>query len=111
MSDEADFRGSRRLTGGEEWFWYLFAGATYVTLGIWHKWILNWLMGPIWLVGIVVVGPWLVDLVRVGRRSDPTGHTGHTDHTGRTGGNGNGRGGSDGNGSGGHPADGRGPGT
>jgi hypothetical protein len=68
MSDDLDFRGSRRLTGIEEWCWYLLAGASYVTLGVWHKWILNWLMGPIWLVGVVVVGPWLVDLVRHGRR-------------------------------------------
>ncbi len=68
MSD-VDFRGSRRLTGVEEWFWYLFAAATYIVAGLWHKWILNWLMGPIWLVTIIVVGPWLVDRARalVGR--------------------------------------------
>ncbi len=63
-TDDLDFRNSRRLTGLEEWFWYVFAGVTYVTLGIWHKWILNWLMGPIWLVTIVVVGPWLLDRIR-----------------------------------------------
>jgi hypothetical protein len=59
-----DFRGSRRLTGLEEWFWYVLAGATYVVAGVWHKWILNWLMGPIWLVTVVVVGPWIFDRVR-----------------------------------------------
>lgn len=59
-----DYRGSRRLTGGEEWFWYLFAAVTYIVAGIWHKWILNWLIGPIWLVVIIVAGPWLFDTVR-----------------------------------------------
>ena len=59
--DDSDFRGSRRLTGREEWFWYVAAAVTYTTLGIWHKWLLNWFVGPIWLVGIIVAGPWLTD--------------------------------------------------
>lgn len=71
MSDDLDFRGSRRLTGAEEWCWYLFAAVSYILVGVWHKWILNWLMGPIWLVTVIVVGPWLVDRVRdVFRRGD-----------------------------------------
>ena len=62
---DTDFRGARRLTGFEEWFWYVLAGVTYVLTGVWHKWILNWLMGPIWLVTVVVVGPWIFDRLRV----------------------------------------------
>lgn len=61
---DLDFRGSRRLTGAEEWFWYVLAAITYIVAGIWHKWLLNWLIGPIWLVTFVVVGPWLFDRVR-----------------------------------------------
>lgn len=61
-SDPAiDFRGSRRLVGGEEWFWYLAAAVSYILLGIWHKWLLNWFVGPVWLVAFIVVGPWLTD--------------------------------------------------
>ncbi len=58
-----DFRGSRRLVGGEEWFWYLAAALSYIVLGIWHKWLLNWFVGPVWLVGFVVIGPWLTDRI------------------------------------------------
>lgn len=66
-----DFRGSRRLVGREEWFWYLAAAVSYIVLGIWHKWLLNWFVGPVWLVAFVVIGPWVTD--RVGltdRRGD-----------------------------------------
>ena len=61
LDDEIDFRGSRRLVGAEEWIWYLIAGVTYIVLGIWHKWLLNWFVGPAWLVAFIVVGPWLTD--------------------------------------------------
>jgi hypothetical protein len=37
----SDFRGSRRITGVEEWTWYLIAATSYVVLGVWHKWLLN----------------------------------------------------------------------
>lgn len=67
-----DFRGSRRLVGAEEWFWYLAAAVSYILLGIWHKWLLNWFVGPVWLVAIIVVGPWLTDrLGLTGRRTAP----------------------------------------
>ncbi|MFT4658797.1 MAG: hypothetical protein ACI8V4_002992 [Ilumatobacter sp.] len=58
-----DFRGSRRLVGKEEWFWYLAAAISYIVLGIWHKWLLNWFVGPAWLVVFIVVGPWLTDRI------------------------------------------------
>jgi hypothetical protein len=66
---ELDFRGSRRLTGAEEWIWYLVAGISYITLGIWHKWLLNWFIGPVWLIAIVVIGPWLTDRLHLTKRS------------------------------------------
>ena len=66
-----DFRDSRRLTGVEEWCWYVLAGVTYIVAGIWHKWLLNWLIGPLWLIVVIVAGPWLLDRVRdvVARRA------------------------------------------
>lgn len=71
-NDLTDFRGSRRLVGAEEWFWYLAAAITYIALGIWHKWLLNWFVGPVWLVGFVVIGPWLTDRIGLtARRSRP----------------------------------------
>lgn len=65
---ESDFRGSRRLVGAEEWFWYLAAAISYIVLGIWHKWLLNWFVGPAWLVAFIVVGPWLTDRIGLTNR-------------------------------------------
>jgi hypothetical protein len=79
MADElaTDHRGSRRLGPLEQWIWYVVAGVSYVGLSIFHKWLLNWIVGPLWLVTVVVVGPWLTDQIRAffGRRSrgDPAG--------------------------------------
>ena len=61
---DRDHLGWRRLGRVEEWCWYLLAGASYILLGIWHKWLLNWFVGPVWLVAVVVVGPWLADRAR-----------------------------------------------
>jgi hypothetical protein len=49
-----------RLTGAAEWFWYVIAAVTYIGFGIWHKWLLSWIVGPAWLVVTVTVGPALV---------------------------------------------------
>lgn len=68
-TDDTDHRGSRRLTGAEEWIWYVLAGTSYIVLGIWHKWLLNWFVGPVWLVAVVVVGPWLTDRVGLTART------------------------------------------
>ena len=65
--EDRDHLGWRRLGSVEEWFWYLLAGASYIVLGIWHKWLLNWFVGPVWLVVFVVVGPWIVDKLRGAR--------------------------------------------
>ena len=59
-----DHRGSRRLGRREEAFWYAFAAVSYIGLGIYHKWLLNWIVGPLWLVAIVAIGPAILDRVR-----------------------------------------------
>jgi hypothetical protein len=59
-----DHRGSRRLGRREEAFWYLFAAVSYVSLGIYHKWLLNWIVGPLWLVATVAIGPVILDRIR-----------------------------------------------
>jgi hypothetical protein len=46
---------------------YVLAGTTYVVLGVFHKFLLNWVIGPIWLVAWIWAVPVLVDRVR-GRR-------------------------------------------
>jgi len=43
---------------------YLLAGASYVGLGIFNKWLLNWVIGPIWLVVWIWLVPGLVDRAR-----------------------------------------------
>ena len=53
-----------RLTGAAEWFWYVAAAVGYVNFGIWHKWLLNWVVGPVWLVTVVCLGPAVVDTIR-----------------------------------------------
>jgi hypothetical protein len=64
-----DHRGSRRLSTAEQWTWTLLAAVTYTVLSIWHKWLLNWIVGPVWLVGWVVIGPFVADqIVRRFRR-------------------------------------------
>lgn len=61
------------LTGTREWCWYLVAGASYIAVGIWQKWLLNWLLGPIWLVAVICLGPavtgWITNTVRLIGRS------------------------------------------
>lgn len=46
---------------------YVAAGVTYVVLGVFNKWLLNWVIGPIWLVAWVWLAPELVERFR--RRS------------------------------------------
>jgi hypothetical protein len=73
---DLDFRGSRRLAGKEEWFWYLFAAVTYCGAATWEKFFLNWIMGPLWLVGVVVGGPALWDRIRRRPVGDESGGVG-----------------------------------
>jgi hypothetical protein len=67
-----DFVGSRRLGVKEEWFWYIAAGVSYVLASVWHKFLLNWFIGPLWLVAFVVLGPALWDRVRWRFRRRPS---------------------------------------
>jgi hypothetical protein len=63
-----DHRGSRRLGRREEVIWYVIAAVTYTGLAVYHKWLLNWIMGPGWLVATVTIGPAVIDRIR--RRSE-----------------------------------------
>lgn len=65
---DLDFRGARRLTGREELVWYTVAAVTYILAGMWQKFLLNWIIGPAWLVAVVCIGPVVAD--RVARSRD-----------------------------------------
>ena len=60
-------RWSRRLSTRETAFWYSFAFVSYVACAIYEKGLLTWIVGPLWLVAVVVYGPVLADRLR--RRS------------------------------------------
>jgi hypothetical protein len=45
-------------------FLYASAAVTYVSLAIYNKWLLNWVIGPLWLVAWVWGLPALWKLVR-----------------------------------------------
>ena len=47
---------------------YVVAGVVYVIVGMFNKWLLNWVIGPIWLVAWVWAVPPILDRVRRGRR-------------------------------------------
>jgi protein-S-isoprenylcysteine O-methyltransferase Ste14 len=59
-----DHRRRRRLGHLEQWIWYLVAAVTYIGLGVFHKFLFNWFVGPIWLIAVVVLGPALWDWLR-----------------------------------------------
>lgn len=46
---------------------YLLAGTSYVVLGMFHKFLLNWVIGPIWLVAWLWAVPAVIDRVRGAR--------------------------------------------
>ncbi len=46
---------------------YVVAGVAYVGLGMFHKFLLNWIIGPLWLIAWVWLVPVLID--RLGRDS------------------------------------------
>lgn len=52
------------LTPRVELFLYLLAGVTYVGLAIFHKFLLNWIIGPVWLVAWVWLVPAALEGVR-----------------------------------------------
>jgi hypothetical protein len=55
---------TRALNLRETWFWYVFAGVTYIGASLAQKGLLNWFVGPAWLVAVVWFGPLLVDRIR-----------------------------------------------
>lgn len=59
-----DHIGARRLSTRETWVWYTLAFVSYVTLSIWHKFLLNWIIGPLWLVAFAWLGPAIYDKIR-----------------------------------------------
>jgi hypothetical protein len=48
---------------------YVAAGVTYVVAGMWFKFLLNWVIGPVWLIAWVWAMPTLVERLRQ-RRAD-----------------------------------------
>ena len=40
------------------------AAVTYIGAGLIQKGLLNWFVGPVWVVTVVVGGPWLFDRAR-----------------------------------------------
>ena len=54
----------RQLSGRQEAVWYLVAAVTYVGASLLEKGLLNWLIGPVWLVAVVTFGPVLADRLR-----------------------------------------------
>jgi hypothetical protein len=59
----------RQLTRREKVLWYGLAAVTYIAASIVQKSLLNWFVGPLWLVVFVWLGPLLTDRVRHRRRS------------------------------------------
>ena len=43
---------------------YLLAAVSYIVLGVYNKWLLNWIIGPLWLVAFVVLVPAGIEWVR-----------------------------------------------
>jgi hypothetical protein len=66
--DQLDQLGQRRLSASESWWWYSVGFVSYAALGVWHKWLLNWFVGPVWLIAVVWLGPALVGARRARTR-------------------------------------------
>jgi hypothetical protein len=47
---------------------YTLAAVTYVVCGIWAKWLLNWVVGPLWLLAFAWGLPRIRELARGTRR-------------------------------------------
>jgi hypothetical protein len=59
----------RWLTHGLELGLYLLAGITYVGFGMFHKFVLNWIIGPAWLIVWVWLAPAAIEALRnLGKR-------------------------------------------
>jgi hypothetical protein len=50
------------------WFWYLLALASYVALGVWlRSAVLNWIVGPLYLLVVFYLVPRAVRSLTAGR--------------------------------------------
>ena len=47
-----------------DFFLYASAAVSYIGLSIWNKWLLDWIVGPFWLLAWVWGLPALVKLIR-----------------------------------------------
>jgi hypothetical protein len=47
-----------------DFFLYLSAAVSYISLSIYNKWLLDWIVGPLWLVAWVWGLPAIVKLIR-----------------------------------------------
>ena len=65
-SPESAAPASRRFTTANyvDFFLYASAAVTYVSLSIYNKWLLDWIVGPFWLVAWVWGLPALYKLIR-----------------------------------------------
>jgi hypothetical protein len=62
-----------------DFFLYASAAVTYISLSIYNKWLLDWIVGPFWLVAWVWGLPALYKLIRrqpIRPRRGPTGDSG-----------------------------------
>lgn len=50
--------------------WYVVAGVSYCAASIVEKGLLNWFVGPLWLVAVIWFGPLLVERVRGDRQDE-----------------------------------------
>ena len=57
------------LTHGLELSLYFLAGLTYVGVAMFHKFLLTWIIGPMWLVAWVWFAPAAIEALR--RRTEP----------------------------------------
>jgi hypothetical protein len=62
--EAAQGAGRQQLSLGESIAWYTVAAATYIGAGVVEKSLLNWFVGPLWLVVVVWAGPPVVDRLR-----------------------------------------------
>jgi hypothetical protein len=64
VDDGEPIPAPRRLTRGETVFWYGLAAVTYIGASIVQKGLLNWFVGPLWLVAVIWIGPLATDRAR-----------------------------------------------
>jgi hypothetical protein len=53
-----------KAAGTASWVWYAAAAVTYCGAAIVEKGLLNWFVGPMWLVAFIWFGPLVADRVR-----------------------------------------------